>query len=213
MSGPKISEGASSQNARGRATYDPLAARYDGAMRPLEKWFLARLRTRTLASLPDHSRLLEIGAGTGLNFPFYPQATRGAATELSREMLKIARGKERPQGVQLVQNNAESLPFPDASFDAALATLVLCSVASPARCFAELRRVVRPRGMIVLLEHVRPQGVLGPLFDALSLFTVALFDDHFNRRTTQLAQSAGLKLLRQERHALGIINIIELENS
>jgi ubiquinone/menaquinone biosynthesis C-methylase UbiE len=208
-----MSEGASSQNARGRAAYDPLAARYDGAMRPLEKWFLARLRERTLASLPDNSRLLEIGAGTGLNFPFYPQATRGAATELSREMLKIARVKEKPQGVQLVQNNAELLPFPDASFDAALATLVLCSVASPARCFSELRRVVMPGGKIVLLEHVRPEGMLGPLFDALSLFTVALFDDHFNRRTAQLAERAGLKLLRQERHALGIINIIELENS
>jgi ubiquinone/menaquinone biosynthesis C-methylase UbiE len=208
-----MDEGASSQNARGHSPYDRMAARYDRAMRPLEKWFLSRLRARTLASLPDNSRLLEIGAGTGLNFPFYPQATRGAATELSREMLNIARGKERPRGVQLVQNNAESLPFPDASFDAALATLVLCSVASPARCFAELRRVVRPGGTIVLLEHVRPKGLLGPFFDAFSLFTVALFDDHFNRRTAQLAQRAGLKLLRQERHALGIINIIELRNS
>jgi ubiquinone/menaquinone biosynthesis C-methylase UbiE len=203
-------EGASSQNARGRVTYDRMAGHYERAMRPLEKWFLARLRAKALASLPDNARLLEIGAGTGLNFPFYPQATRGAATELSREMLKIARGKKRPRGVQLVRNNAESLPFDDASFDAALATLVLCSVASPARCFAELRRVVKPGGTIVLLEHVRPEGVLGPLFDALSLITVALFDDHFNRRTAQLAESAGLKLLKQERHALGIINIIEL---
>jgi ubiquinone/menaquinone biosynthesis C-methylase UbiE len=208
-----MDEGAHSQKAHGRVVYDRLAARYDGAMRPFQKWFLARLRARTLASLPVNSRLLEIGAGTGLNFPFYPTATRGAATELSGEMLKIARTKERPRGVELVQNNAESLPFHDASFDAALATLVLCSVASPARCFAELRRVVRPGGTIVLLEHVRPKGLLGPLFDALSLFTVALFDDHFNRRTAQLAERAGLKLLRQERHALGIINIIELRNS
>jgi ubiquinone/menaquinone biosynthesis C-methylase UbiE len=208
-----MDEGASpAQHARQHSPYDRLASRYDGAMRPLEKWFLARLRARALASLPEDSRLLEIGAGTGLNFPFYPQATRGAASEPSREMLKIARVKERPRGVSLVQNCAESLPFPDASFDAAFATLVFCSVISPAACFAELRRVVRPGGIIVLLEHVRPEGLLGPLFDALSLFTVALFEDHFNRRTAQEAERAGLRLLKQERIALGIINIIELRN-
>jgi SAM-dependent methyltransferase len=156
-------------------------------------------------------RLLEIGAGTGLNFAHYPRDAHGAATEPSREMLRRAREKARPTGVCLVQNSAEALPFADDSFDAAFATLVFCSVASPPEAFAELRRVVRAGGRIVLLEHVRPANPLGFLFDALSLFTVCLFADHFNRRTAEDARRAGLRLLRVERHALGIIQLIVCE--
>ncbi len=85
---------------------------------------------------------------------------------------------------------------------------VFCSLTSPQAAFIELRRVVRPGGQIVLLEHVRPNGLMGYLFDALNVLTVALFDDHFNRRTAEEAGRAGLKLLRVERHALGIINLI-----
>ena len=193
---------------RKRATYDRLASHYDDAMRPLERWFLARLRAAALSELPAGGRILEIGAGTGLNFPFYPRAARGAASELSGEMIERARGKNRPAGVHLVQNSAEALPFADASFDAAFATLVFCSVASPQQAFAELRRVVSPGGKVVLLEHVRPRGLLGPLFDLLSIFTVALFDDHFNRRTAREASRAGLQPLRIRPVAFGIINLI-----
>ena len=195
-----------------RPVYDRLASRYDRAIAPLERRFLARLRAETLGELPPDGRLLEVGAGTGLNFPYYPQPTLAVTTELSREMLLRAQVKGRPEGVHLVQTCGEQLPFADASFDAACATLVLCSVASPARVFAELRRVVKPGGKVALLEHVRPPGLLGPLFDLLNLFTVRLMDDHFNRRTTEEARRAGLNILSVKTRALGIINIITCEN-
>src|SRR3954469_23110963 len=189
-------------NPRKPPVYGRFAPKYDRLIAPLERRFLSHLRARTLAALPADSRVLEVGAGTGLNFPFYPQGARGVASELSREMLKIARSKERPAGVHLAQSCAEELPFPDGSFDAAFATLVFCSVASPQRAFAELRRIVRPGGTVALLEHVRPQGVLGFFFDALNVLTVALFDDHFNRRTADEAGRAGLQIMRVERRAL-----------
>lgn len=213
---PKQKERAKGAQAkpRSRAVYDRLASRYDWLMRPVERRYLSRLRAQTLAALPAKSRILEIGAGTGSNFEHYPHETRGVASELSGEMLKVAREKDRPTGVHLVQTSAESLPFTDASFDAALATLVFCSVASPQKSFAELRRVVRPHGTVVLLEHVRPDGfLLGPVFDLLSIFTVALFDDHFNRRTADEARRAGLHVSSIERRAFGIINLIVLKNS
>ena len=200
------------RKTRGQAIYDRLAGRYDRAIAPLEKRFLSRLRAEALALLPQDSRVLEVGAGTGLNFPFYPRGACGVASELSCEMLKLARLKNHPAGVHLVQTSAERLPFQDESFDAAFATLVFCSIASPQDAFNELRRVVRPGGQIVLLEHVRPNGILGYFFDALNLLTVALFDDHFNRRTAQAAERAGLKLLSVERRALGIVNLIVCRN-
>lgn len=190
------------------ATYDRFASHYDRLIAPLERKVLSHLRAQTLAALPENSRVLEVGAGTGLNFPFYPKGAHGVASELSCEMLKRARDKPHPVDLHLVQNSAEQLPFSDASFDAAFATLVFCSVASPASAFAELLRVVRPGGMIALLEHVRPDGVLGWLFDGLSVLTVALLDDHFNRRTADDARRAGLELISIERRMLGIVNII-----
>ncbi|MGA9994003.1 MAG: methyltransferase domain-containing protein [Pyrinomonadaceae bacterium] len=192
--------------------YDRVAAHYDGAMQPLERWFLSRLRAKTLAALPEASRILEVGAGTGANFPHYPREASGTASELSGAMIEVARRKRKPDSIHLIQNSAEALPFADASFDAAFATLVFCSVASPQTAFTELRRVVRPGGTIALLEHVRPESLLlGPVFDALNLLTVPLFDDHFNRRTALEAERAGLKIQRIERHALGIIQIIICE--
>ena len=178
-------------------------------MRPLERWLLARLRASALRELPARARVLEVGVGTGANFQFYPEGARGACVELSREMLGLARERaERPPGVRLVRGRAEELPFADDAFDAGLATLVFCSVESPARAFGELRRVVRPGGRVVLLEHVRPRGLLGYAFDALSKLTVALCDDHFNRRTADEARRAGLSVERVEPHWRGVFQII-----
>jgi ubiquinone/menaquinone biosynthesis C-methylase UbiE len=196
--------------------YDRFAGVYDRNMRPLERWGLARLRARALAEVvpalegpAGGGRLLEVGAGTGGNFPFYPSGARAACVEPSREMLLCAASKEeRPAGSLLVRSFAERLPFADATFDAGVATLVFCSVESPAEGLKELRRVVRPGGGVVLLEHVRPKGALGYVFDALSLVTVALMDDHFNRRTAEEARRAGLEVLKVESYLLGIVQLI-----
>ena len=189
-------------------TYDTIAPHYDRAVRPLDRWFLARLRATTLGHLPPNARVLEIGSGTGLNFVFYPSNATGVASEPSSGMLDIAKRKARPEGVRLVQSCAQNLPFDDNSFDAAFATLVFCSVAQPQDVFAELRRVVKPGGTVLLLEHVRPDNLLGPLFDVLNFITVPLFDDHFDRRTANEAGRAGLEVVKVEKSLLGIINLI-----
>ena len=200
----------------GRYVYDRLAAGYDRAMRPCERLGLGRLRRRALAEVGEAlagSRggglLLEVGAGTGANFPFYPPGVRAACAEPSREMLLRAKEKAaRPGGSGLFRALAERLPFGDGTFDAAFATLVFCSVASPAEGLAELRRVVRAGGRVVLLEHVRPPAPLGYAFDALNLLTVPLFDDHFNRRTAEEARRAGLRVERIESLLLGVVELI-----
>jgi ubiquinone/menaquinone biosynthesis C-methylase UbiE len=191
-----------------RAVYDDVAQHYESVMGPFERWFLPGMRQRVFENLPKSGRILEVGAGTGLNFAFYPEAVNGAASELSGEMLKIARSKRRPESVRLVQSSAEQLPFASDSFDAAFATLVMCSVESPHEVLAELRRVVKPGGTVVLLDHVRPLNALGPLFDLLNLITSRLFSDHINRRMADIAESAGFEIRRREQRALGIISLI-----
>ena len=196
--------------------YDRFADVYDRNMRPLERWGLARLRARSLAEVAPAlaeggggGRLLEVGAGTGGNCPFYPAGAHAVCVEPSREMLLRAAAKpERPAGSLLVRGFAERLPFADATFDAGVATLVFCSVESPPQGLKELRRVVRAGGRVVLLEHVRPRGLLGYAFDALSLLTVALMEDHFNRRTAEEARRAGLEVLKVENHLRGIVQLI-----
>src|SRR5215207_1663142 len=135
---PAGTEGALAKRGQ---VYDRFADVYDRNMRPLERWGLARLRARALAEVgpalaegEGGGRLLEVGAGTGGNFPFYPKGARAACVEPSREMIVRAYEKpERPAGSLLVRGFAERLPFSAGTFDAALATLVFCSVESPPR--------------------------------------------------------------------------------
>lgn len=188
-------------------TYNELAPNYEKISR-FEQRFFPELRSEALSRLPRDARILEVGAGTGLNFAHYPAGASGVASEPNTEMIKRAFDKQKPARVSLVQNCAEQLPFPDDSFDAAFETLVLCSVASPEAALAELRRVVRAGGKIVLLDHVRPRGLLGFVFDLMNFLTVPLFGDHMNRRTSELAKSAGLEVICVEKHARGIINLI-----
>ena len=189
--------------------YDKFAEKYDCALAPLEKRFLRRWRAETLSLLPENARILEIGAGTGANFPFYPRSKQSVATEISWKMLE--RAKIKINSTILIGADAESLPFSANSFDAAFATLVFCSISQPEKAFAELRRVVRNNGKIVLLEHVRPKNSLGFAFDFLNIFTVAAIEDHFNRETAKIAADSGLKVTEVREKAFGIVNLIVCE--
>jgi ubiquinone/menaquinone biosynthesis C-methylase UbiE len=198
----------STGRSQSKSVYDEIAPHYDRGIRHFERWFLSGLRRKLLAQLPADSSILELGAGTGLNFGYYPPRVHGAASEPSTEMLRIASTKLKPDGVCLVQSCAEQLPFRNGVFDAAFATLVFCSVTSPEQAFAEIRRVVKPGGTVLLLEHVRPKGLLGPLFDLMNLITKPLFGDNLNRRTAALAGTNGLKLIDVESRYLGVLNLI-----
>lgn len=193
-------------------TYDKFAERYDNAFAPVERWFLSKWREETLSFLPDDSKVLELGAGTGLNFRFYPDGCCGIASEISFKMLEFASGKIGSKSIALTQANAEELPFATDHFEAAFATLVFCSIPNPGKAFSELRRVVKTGGKVILLEHVRPGGLLGYVFDILNLVTAPLIEDHFNRRTARLAEESGLKVVEVKKKAIGIVNLIICEN-
>lgn len=190
--------------------YDKLAKGYDKLLAPFEKRFLSKWRMETLSYLPEKAQILEIGAGTGANFDFYPPSKFAVASEISIKMLEFAKNKTNK--IQLIQSDAETLPFAENSFDAVFATLVFCSIPNPENAFSELRRVVKTNGKIILLEHVRPQGFLGYLFDVLNVFTTFLIEDCFNRETAKVAEKCGLKIVEIKQKAFGIVNLIICEN-
>jgi ubiquinone/menaquinone biosynthesis C-methylase UbiE len=191
--------------------YDKIAPNYDKSFAPLERWFLSTWRAETLSLLPIDAKILEIGAGTGLNFQHYPSCKYAVASEISIKMIEFA--KEKTTTIELIQADAESLPFEENSLDAAFATLVFCSIPNPENAFSELRRIVKPNGKIILLEHVRPKGLLGYLFDLLNIFTIWAIEDCFNRETAKIAEESGLKIIEVRKKAFGIVNLIVCENS
>ena len=139
------------------ATYGRLVALgYDGLLRGSERAGLADSRRDLLAHACGAT--LEIGAGTGLNLRDYPApVTDLVLTEPSPHMARRlrVRADRWARAARVVEAPAEDLPFPDTSFDTVVATLVLCSVADPARALSEIRRVLGPGGRLLFLEHVR----------------------------------------------------------
>ena len=188
------------------AVYDKFASNYDRAFAPLEWLGLRRWRQEVIDLLPKEANILEIGCGAGANFEFYPPCKLAVSSEISIRMLEIAETKRREN--HLIQADAQSLPFGPNEFDAAFATLVFCSIPDPILAFKELQRVIKPGGRIVLLEHVRPKGILGPAFDLLNKATLALADDHFNRETAKLATDSGLKIIEVRQKLGTIVNLI-----
>ncbi len=134
------------------------AAGYDRFMAAAEDAGLADLRRDLIATAAG--RVLEIGGGTGANLPYYP-GTVSALVVAEPESPMAARLesklRECPVPARLVRATAEQLPLADASFDCAVATLVLCTVRDPARALAEMRRVLKPGGRLLVLEHVRSE--------------------------------------------------------
>ncbi len=128
------------------------AAVYDRAMAATEDAGLREERRALLAGA--RGRVLELGAGTGANVPLYPDGI-GELVLTEPEEPMARRLRPRAGAATVVVAPAEDLPFDDASFDTVVCTLVLCTVRDPERAATEIRRVLRPGGTLLVLEHVR----------------------------------------------------------
>ncbi|HLG63828.1 MAG TPA: class I SAM-dependent methyltransferase [Ktedonosporobacter sp.] len=163
-----------------------------------ERRFFEPLRREVLAQA--HGVVLEVGAGTGLNFALYEpeKVTQVEAVEPDSAMLAYARNRLPLARVPLTvtQATAEALPFADRMFDCVVATLVFCSVGDPVRGFVEIRRVLKPGGTLLLLEHVRSTSRFAALLQDLlvPLTTRMAGNCHWNRDTAQAVNAAGFQI-------------------
>ncbi|MFN8034428.1 MAG: class I SAM-dependent methyltransferase [Acidimicrobiia bacterium] len=131
------------------------AMTYDRFINGSEKAGLRGLRRDLLAGA--EGRVLEIGAGTGRNLELYPTGVSLTVTEPEIPMLARLERKahEQAPATTVIQAPAEDLPFEDGTFDVAVSTLVLCGVRDQSKALAEIRRVLKPGGRFLFLEHVR----------------------------------------------------------
>jgi ubiquinone/menaquinone biosynthesis C-methylase UbiE len=184
----------------------PIAMSYDRVMHRMEEAGLGQWRAELLGTLSGD--VLEIGAGTGTSLASYPAAvTSLTLVEPDRHMRSQLEKAVAAHGgdVQLVSARAENLPLPDASFDAVVSSLVLCSVGDQAAVLGEIKRVLRPGGRFVFVEHVaatdRPRRLkwqrrLEPLWKRL------VGNCHLTRNTEEAITSSGFELVAIERGSL-----------
>jgi ubiquinone/menaquinone biosynthesis C-methylase UbiE len=155
---------------------------------------------RTRVAGKAGGRVLEIGAGTGFNFPYYSNDASVMATEPDPEMLRRAEPRARKHGIELRAAPAERLPFPDESFDTVVSTGVFCAVDHPMKALAEARRVLRPGGSLRFSEHIRADRPGRRMMQrALDPVHYRLFRCHIGRDTLRLMKEAGFEIVEVDR--------------
>jgi ubiquinone/menaquinone biosynthesis C-methylase UbiE len=186
---------------------------YDAFMSPLEKNRFKKIRTNLLKKASG--KVLELGSGTGINFPFYRSVESVTAIEPSLDMIgqSIHKKKQAIVPVDIVHASAEELPFPDHSFDTVVGTLVFCTIPNVEKAIDEMKRVCKPEGRILLFEHVRMgTPVLAGLQDWLTPFWKKICDGCcLNRNTLKLLRQNGLDILHQETYFKDLFIVVELK--
>jgi ubiquinone/menaquinone biosynthesis C-methylase UbiE len=177
------------------------AATYDRQTAQIEKAWLGAMRERLLTDAAGE--VLEIGAGTGANLRLYgPQVTSLTITEPEAPMLRrlVRHAREHAPQAMVLRAPAEDLPFDDVTFDVVVSTLVLCGVNDQPRALREIRRVLRPDGKFLFIEHVRSDDMkLARKQDRMNFVNRFVVGCDCNRPTLASIERAGFMLSKVER--------------
>jgi ubiquinone/menaquinone biosynthesis C-methylase UbiE len=194
------------ETARVRRLWDKTASKFDKRVSFWERNLFKDGREWVCSQA--RGDVLEIAVGTGRNLRHYPEEVRLTGVELSPKMLEIAqqRAQAERRAADLRIGDAQRLEFPDESFDTVVCTLSLCSIPDDAQAVAEVRRVLRPGGRVLLLEHVRSPSKVVRVFQWLfDRVTVPLEGDHQLREPLRHLRAQGFEIEKLERYGWGIV--------
>ncbi len=197
---------ATGDTAKLRRYWDRHAPNYDRQMRFFDRRLFGDTRAWVCSQATGDT--LEVAIGTGLNLDLYPDEVRLTGVDFSPAMLDQARDRARKLGrpVDLQEGDAQALAFPDGWFDTVVCTFSLCGIPDDGKAIAEMRRVLRPGGLLLLGDHVA--GAAWPtraVQRLLELVTIPLGGEHFRRRPIELVRAQGFQIQRQERFKAGIV--------
>ncbi len=133
-------------------------------------FYPGRVAAIDLLEIQPGNRVLEVGVGTGLNLPLYPRDCEVTGIDISEEMLRKAEGRVKTQGMQnikLMVMDGSKLEFPDDSFDRVIATYVISAVPDPVKTLLEMRRVCKPSGHLVILNHFKSENPIIGMFEKM----------------------------------------------
>jgi ubiquinone/menaquinone biosynthesis C-methylase UbiE len=174
--------------------YNRISPIYELIDLPLELLFFRKWREEALSGL--RGKVLEIGIGTGRNLRYYPPGCFVTGIDNSEGMLEKAREKAtNMRNVNLLLMDAEHMEFPDNSFDYVVITFVLCTIPDPVKALKEMRRVLKPSGELIALEHVHSSYPFIAWFeDLINPFLFFLLGDHTTRHTLKNIEEAGFTI-------------------
>ena len=191
--------------------YNRIAPFYDGLEGILEKLFFKRWR-KILWEKVTGEHILEVGVGTGKNFPYYPTGVHITALDFSEDMLKQAKKKRRRNAmkIELELMDVQSLCYADNSFDTVIATFVFCSVPLPINGLQELHRVCKPGGQVLLLEHVlSSKPVMAKMMHFMNPLVVSVIGANINRQTLKNVQACGFEKVILDPASKDMVKIIQ----
>jgi ubiquinone/menaquinone biosynthesis C-methylase UbiE len=198
--------GRPDQSERLRRYWDKHARSYDRQMAFFERVLFGDGRHWVCSQATGD--VLEVAIGSGRNLPLYPKSIRLTGIDFSPEMLQLARRRAQELGrqIDLRLGDAQALELPDASFDTVVCTLSLSAIPDQRRAIAEMRRVLRPGGRLLLLDHVAAAPGVGRAIQwLLERVTIPLGGEHLRRRPLQQVQAEGFQIERRERYKLGFV--------
>jgi len=193
------------ENELRRRAWNRNAPRFDREMGFMER--LMGHEHRPWACGEAQGKTLEVAIGTGLNLPHYRGDIRLTGIDLSDGMLAVARVRaiELGRDVELLEGDAHDLPFEAASFESVVCTYSLCGIPDPALAIQEMRRVLRPGGRLILVDHVRSTSRSFHLLQrGIESFT-RREGEFMTRRPLEQVLAAGFRVEHQRRSKAGII--------
>lgn len=186
---------------------------YDFFMYPLEQGKFKQIRGELLKKA--HGKVIEIGAGTGINFPLYKRVESVTAIEPSSFMIERSKKNLHAASVpiDIIQSGAEKLPFSDHTFDTVVATLVFCTIPDTEKSLQEIKRICKPNGKILLFEHVKMDNpYLARLQKQLTPYWSKICDGcQLDRETVQTVTANGFHLIELKKYYHGLFVTMELE--
>jgi ubiquinone/menaquinone biosynthesis C-methylase UbiE len=197
---------AAPETERVRRIWEKLAPRYDKDIMRFEKILFSGGREWVCSQA--RGKVLDIGVGTGRNLEHYPKGIRLTGIDISAPMLDIARHRASRLGreVDLREGDAQALEFANANFDTVVFTLSLCSIPDDGKAISEAKRVLRPGGRLLLLEHVAsPRWLVRTVQRLLDWITVRTVGDHLVRDPLVHVQAQGFEVERMDRLKWGIV--------